>query len=109
MTHSDHDPINIDLLSMAISRKVFRFKFENTWLEEPTFCKEVSDFWLSLPSTHVILKLLSVTNFFHKFRDKLAAQKEVLKSLVDRTDDEGLKKYIATKQKLEDLLFHEEV
>lgn len=67
VTRSDHDPINLDLLSVAISRKVFRFRFENTWLEEPTFRTEVSDFWLSLPSTHVIPKLLSVTSFMARW------------------------------------------
>lgn len=46
---------------------------------------------------------------FHKFRDKLSKQKEVLKRLVDRTDDDGLKDYFAEKQKLEDLLFQEEI
>lgn len=27
---SDHDPIQVDLLNVSISKKLFRFKFENT-------------------------------------------------------------------------------
>lgn len=31
---SDHNPIMLDLLNVAISRREFRFKFENTWLKK---------------------------------------------------------------------------
>ena len=79
VTYSDHDPINLDLLSVNCSRKQFRFKFENMWLEEPTFRKDVIDYWLDLPPIHILPKLISVSsfmarwgrNFFHKFRKKL--------------------------------------
>lgn len=44
---SDHDPIMLEPVSVTFSRKQFRFKFENTWLNEPSFKKEVSDYWKS--------------------------------------------------------------
>ncbi|KAL8098510.1 hypothetical protein AgCh_031328 [Apium graveolens] len=96
---SDHDPIFLDLLSTSFSKKQFRFKFENTWLQEPNFRKEVSDFWLELPTVNIIPKLVSVSsfmarwgrNFFHKFRDKIRRQKEVIRLLVDRVDEDGIK------------------
>lgn len=76
---SDHDPIFLDTVSVAVSRKNFRFRFENTWLNEPDFKKDVAEFWHNIPAIHVLPKLLSVSsflakwgrNFFHKFRDKI--------------------------------------
>lgn len=41
---SDHDPIVLEAVCVTHSRTQFRFKFENTWLNEPTFKKEVLDF-----------------------------------------------------------------
>lgn len=32
---SDHEPIILELLSTEISKKEFRFRFENVWLKEP--------------------------------------------------------------------------
>ncbi|XP_063950676.1 uncharacterized protein LOC135153017 [Daucus carota subsp. sativus] len=55
---SDHDPINLDLLNVTCSMKRFRFRFENTWLEEPSFRKEVTEYWLELPPTHILPKLI---------------------------------------------------
>lgn len=115
--YSDHDPILLNLLNVSISGKKFHFKFENTWLKDPSFRKEVADYWLSLPCTHILPKLISVSsfmarwgrNFFHKFRDKIKIQKEVLTRLVDRTDEAGVKLYFEEKNKLNDLLFHEEI
>lgn len=114
---SDHDPIVLDLLSASFSRKQFRFKFENTWLEEPSFQKEVADFLLQLPAINILPKLISVSsfmarwgrNFFHKFRDKIKKHKEVISSLVDRTDVVGLRLYFDERNKLNELLLHEEV
>ncbi|XP_074378321.1 uncharacterized protein LOC141719854 [Apium graveolens] len=114
---SDHDPIFLDLLSTSFSKKQFRFKFENTWLQEPNFRKKVSDFWLELPTVNIIPKLVSVSsfmarwgrNFFHKFRDKIRRQKEVIRLLVDRVDEDGISNYFMEKEKLNDLLCHEEV
>ncbi|XP_074347681.1 uncharacterized protein LOC141686552 [Apium graveolens] len=42
---SDHEPIVLDLLSTEISKKEWRFRFENIWLKEPDFVKEVSEIW----------------------------------------------------------------
>ncbi|XP_074373470.1 uncharacterized protein LOC141713795 [Apium graveolens] len=114
---SDHDPIFLDLLSTSFLKKQFRFKFENTWLQEPNFRKEVSDFWLELPTVNIIPKLVSVSsfmarwgrNFFHKFRDKIRRQNEVIRLLVDRVDEDGISNYFMKKEKLNDLLCYEEV
>lgn len=116
-TCSDHDPILLDLMSFAHSRKQFRFKFENTWLQSPIFHEEVSKFWKDLPILNILPKLVSVSsfmakwghNFFHKFRDKIRKQKEVVNSLVEKTDDESVKKYFAERDKLNDILMHEEI
>lgn len=43
VTYSDHDPIMVDLYNVPRSIKKFRFKFENVWLEEASFRKEVTD------------------------------------------------------------------
>lgn len=114
---SDHDPIFLDLLSVSFSSKQFRFRFENTWLQEPGFHKETTDFWLALPPSHILPKLLSVSNFmarwgrnfFHKFRDKVKKKKELLSILVNRVDSEGVKLYFEEKERLNELLFHEEI
>lgn len=113
---SDHEPIFLDLISTSFSRKVFRFRFENTWLRESNFRKEVTDFWIQLPAINLMPKLISVSsfmarwgrNFFHKFRDKLKKQKEVLAALVERTDTAGVEQYFTEKSKLHELMFHEE-
>lgn len=65
-TCSDHDPINLELLSTLFSRKHFRFKFENTWLKEPSFHEKVSVFRKGLPTSHLIPKLISVSSFMAK-------------------------------------------
>lgn len=41
---SDHDPIIMEPVCVNHSRKQFRFKFVNTWLSEPNFKKEVTDY-----------------------------------------------------------------
>lgn len=105
---SDHDPILLDLFSVPFSRKQFHFRFENTWLQESNFHKEKTEFWLTLPPSHIIPKLISVwsfmahwgRNFFHKFRDKVKKQKELLSNLVNRIDSEGVKMYFEEKEKL---------
>lgn len=48
-------------------------------------------------------------NFFHKFRDKIKKYQEVIGSLVNRTDDVALKLYFDERNKINELLFHEEV
>lgn len=37
----DHDVILLELLNVTIPKRVFRFKFENTWLKDPTFVQDV--------------------------------------------------------------------
>lgn len=76
---SDHDPIYLDLVNVSFSKKVFRSKFENIWLREPNFRKDVIDFWLDMPAINILPKLFWVSsfmarwdrNFFHKFRDEI--------------------------------------
>lgn len=36
---SDHDTLYLELLNVVVPKKTFRFKFENTWLKEPSFYK----------------------------------------------------------------------
>lgn len=83
--------------------KLFRFKFENTWLKEPTFLKKVSEFWSGIPHIHLLPKLINVSsfmarwgrNFFHKFREKVKKQKDIIANLVDCTNDLIVKMYLA--------------
>lgn len=44
-TRSDDDPIQLELVSTTISRRLFRYKFENIWLKDPDFKKEVQTYW----------------------------------------------------------------
>lgn len=114
---SDHDPICLELCSVAFSKKSFKFKFENVWLKEPNFHAEVTRHWKSLPVTHLLPKLISISSFmaewghkfFHKFRDKVKRQKGVIDDLVNRTDAAGVESYFKEKEKLHDLLLQEEV
>lgn len=116
-SRSDHDPIQLELLHVIKSKKKFRFRFENTWLHEPTFVKEVSNNWGNLPAIHLLPKLLSIStfmerwgrNFFHKFREKIKYQKAIIESLYNRTDAEGVKEFLLENNKLNDLLLHEEL
>lgn len=64
---SDHDPINPELMHMSLSRKYFRFKFENMWLKESGFHEEVSAIWKGLPASHFFSKLVSVSMFMAKW------------------------------------------
>ncbi|XP_074352652.1 uncharacterized protein LOC141691795 [Apium graveolens] len=113
---SDHEPIELNLVDTLVSRKQFRFRFENSWLKEPSFKAEVKGFWKALLATHILPKLIFVSffmskwgrNFFHKFKDKVKCQKEVLNVLKDHEDEEGIKTYFEEKEKLNELLEHEE-
>lgn len=106
------EPVNTEF-----SRKQFRFKFENTWLHEPSFKEEVTKHWREKPKLHLLPKFLFVSSFmarwgrtfFHKFRDKVKKQKAILGTLVDRSDEEGVKCYFEERKKVEDLLLHEEL
>lgn len=114
--YSDHDPIILELLDMSYSRKQFRFRFENIWLKEPSFHEEVSSYWQGIPTIFLLPKLISVSsfmakwgrNFFHKFRDKVKKQKEILNALVNRSDEEGIRCYFTEKNRLDVLLKDEE-
>ncbi|XP_074363910.1 uncharacterized protein LOC141704586 [Apium graveolens] len=114
---SDHEPINLELFNMDVSKKQVRFKFENTWMKEEKFHDDVVEFWQSLPAIHLLPKLTTVSdymakwgrNFFHKFREKVIKQKEIIDQLKDREDDDGIQLYFNEKEKLSDLLLHEEL
>lgn len=114
---SDHDPIIMELVDASLSRKQFRFRFENTWLNEPTFHQEVTYYWRNLPTSHLMPKLLSVSsflakwgrNFFHIFRDKVKKQKKIIDNLVNKTDEASIQLYFEERSKLDDLLRHEEL
>lgn len=114
---SDHDPIVLDICNVNISKKQFRFKFENIWLREHGFHTEIKKYWEHLPRIHLLPKLLSLSafmskwgrNFFHKFRDRICYQKEVLNNLVNRTDEEGIRNYFLERDRLNDLFLQEEV
>lgn len=114
---SDHDPIRIELVNTSLSKKQFRFKFENTWLKEAKFHTEVAEFWQKFPAIHLLPKLISISSFmaewgktfFHKFREKVVNQKKVIEGLKDREDDDGIQMYFEEKEKLNELLMHEEL
>lgn len=99
-----------------MSKKVFRFHFENTWLNEPSFIKEFTEVWLDLPVAHLLPKLFSVSSFmtklgrtfFHKFREKVKFQNAIVARLVDCTDDDSVRNYLIERNKLNELL-HEEL
>lgn len=62
------------------------------------FKEDVFKIWKSLPTVHLLPKLLSLSSsmskwgcqFFHKFRDKVKNQKELLNTFVSREDEEGI-------------------
>lgn len=111
---SDHDLIQLNAIHATVSKNVFRFYFENTYQREPSFNKEFTEVWAYIPVTHLLPKLFSVSSFmarwgktfFHKFREKVKLQKEVLANLVDCTDDDSVRKYLVERDKLNDLLLH---
>ncbi|XP_074355732.1 uncharacterized protein LOC141695384 [Apium graveolens] len=102
---------------MIVSRKQFRFRFENSWLKEPAFKEEMTSFWKSLPTMSILPKLLSMSShmakwgrrFFHKSRDKVRYQKEELSKYLNREDEARIKCYFEEREKLNDLLLNEEL
>lgn len=66
---------------------------------------------------HIMPKFLSMSSFmakwgnqfFHKFRDKVKNQKEILNRLTYREDEEGIQAYFEKREKLNELLLHQEV
>lgn len=111
------DPIKLVLVNTFVSKKNFRFKFENTWLKKVEFHTEVTNYWKSLPPSHLLPKLISVSsfmakwsrNFFHKFCEKVLNQKAAIDTLQNREDDDGIQMYFDEKEKLNELLLHEEL
>lgn len=91
---SDHEPIKLNLFNTAITKKQFRFKFENTWLNVIS----VSAYMTSWGR-----------NFFHKFSDKVIKQKEIIEVLKSREDTDGIQFYFEEKNRLNDLILHEEL
>lgn len=63
----DHDPIMLELVHVSKSKREFRFKFDNTWLKEKSFLKDVSSFWGELSVTSLLPKLVSVSNYMEKW------------------------------------------
>nr|XP_017245467.1 PREDICTED: uncharacterized protein LOC108217129 [Daucus carota subsp. sativus] len=114
---SDHEALFLKLVETTMSKKVFRFKFENTWLKDPSFISDVKNCWENLPVSHLMLKLMSVSrfmekwgrDFFNKFKEKVRRQKAILDSLRERTDDHSVKEYLAVRDKLNETLLHEEM
>lgn len=112
----NHEPIKLNIFNTSITKKQFCFKFENTWLREENFHLEVTSFWQNLPPTHLLPKLISVSSFmarweksfFHKFREKVIKQKEILDALKSREDRDGIQLYFFRKAKLKELLVQEE-
>lgn len=112
---SDHSPLFLDFFSTTFSRSKFRFRFENTWLKEPTFHGEIAEFWKSIHVAHLLPKLDSISsfmakwghNFFHKFRDKIK-KKEFLNMLVKCTNEASINEYLVERLNLEKLLEYEE-
>lgn len=114
---SDHDAIFLELINVAIPKKTFRFRFENTWLKEPSFVKDATSHWENLPSSHLLSKLISVSsymekwgrNFFNKFKAKVKMKKASIDSLRDKSDTQGVKEFLATRDRLNEILLHEEL
>lgn len=114
---SDHEPIVLEVLSTEVSKKEFRFRFENIWLKEPNFVQEVSEIWSSMSVTHLLPKIIQITSFmarwgrsfFHKFREKIRKHKANLERLVDCTDEDSVQEYLSEREKLNTLLLQEEI
>lgn len=47
--------------------------------------------------------------FFHRFREKVSKQKEIIEGMKDREDDDGIQLYFDEKEKFNELLMHEEL
>lgn len=86
-------------------------------MKEENFHVNVANYWQNLHTIHVLPKLIFVSKymatrgitFFHKFRDKVIKQKEVIEQFKDREDDDGIQLYFDGNEKLNDLLLTEEL
>ncbi|XP_074347296.1 uncharacterized protein LOC141686140 [Apium graveolens] len=96
---SDHEPIFMEFTETTITKRKFRFKFENTWLKEPSFIRDVTDQWEKVHCSNLIPKLISVSkymgkwgrNFFNKFKEKVRRQKEILDDLKNKSYDNSVR------------------
>ncbi|XP_074374553.1 uncharacterized protein LOC141714959 [Apium graveolens] len=96
-----------------VSRKQFRFRFENSWLKEPSFKEEVVRWWKQIPVMNIIPKHILMAKcmskwgrqFFHKFGEKVKQQKEILSALINREDDIGVANYFEERDKLNELCY----
>lgn len=64
---SDHESIKLELANTVVTKKQFRFKFENTWLKEESFKVDVANYWRNLPAIHLLSKQISVSNYMAKW------------------------------------------
>lgn len=48
-------------------------------------------------------------NFFNKFKEKIKTQKALIDSLRDKRDDQSVKEYLVARDRLNEILLHEEV
>lgn len=102
--------MQVKLYSTDHSKKVFRFRFENMWLQEKTFHEEVAQFWRLLTHIHLMPKLLELSSFmgnwghkfFNKFREKIQKQKTLMSTYEDCLDDERTKRYFEERGKLDE-------
>lgn len=62
----NHDAIHLEFMEVAVPKRIFRFKFENTWLKEPNFIKDVTGHWENIPRMHLLPKLISVSRYMEK-------------------------------------------
>lgn len=60
---SDHEPLVLEFFRVNMAKKAFMFRFENMWLKEPEFTKEVTELWNTLPPIHLFPKLLELSSF----------------------------------------------
>lgn len=113
---SDHDLMLLELFQLELSRKKFRFRFENIWLKEPGFIAEVFRDLDKYFSNEFVTQIDGGLffygevgrSFFHKFREKIKEQKSILERLNDLTDDISIQTYISAKENLNNLLYQEE-
>lgn len=114
---SDHEALFLQLFEPIVSKKVFRFRFENSWLREEAFMSDVRNCWSNLPMSHLMLKLSSVSrfmqkwgrDFFNKFKEKARKQKVIIDLFREKTDDQSIREYLKARDKLNEILMHEEL
>lgn len=72
---------------------------------------------MNILALHLLPKLIYVSSFmarwgrtfFPKFREKVKKQKAILVDLVNRVDESSIKEYLVERDKLNEMLLHEEV